>query len=30
VEDARVFMAHCMGGDKDADAKTCTVHILHV
>ena len=30
VEGARVFMAHCMGGDKNADAKTCTVHILHV
>ncbi|MCL5957734.1 MAG: thiolase family protein [Chloroflexi bacterium] len=30
VEGAQVFLAHCMGGDKDADAKTCTVHILRV
>ena len=28
VEGAKVFLAQCMGGDKDADAKTCTVNIL--
>jgi len=28
VEKARVFFAHCMGGDKDGDARTCTAHIL--
>lgn len=28
VEGARVGLAHCMGGDKAADAKSCTVIIL--
>lgn len=28
VEKAKVFLAHCMGGDKDGDARTCTAHIL--
>lgn len=30
VENARVFFAHCMGGDKDGDARTCTTHVLKV
>lgn len=28
VEGAKVFLAHCMGGDKDVDGKSCTVNIL--
>ncbi len=28
IEGAKVFLAHCMGGDKDADGKSCTVNIL--
>jgi acetyl-CoA acetyltransferase len=28
AEGAKVGVAHCMGGDKAADAKTCTVAIL--
>jgi acetyl-CoA acetyltransferase len=28
VERARVGLAHCMGGDKAADAKSCTVLVL--
>ena len=28
VKDARVFLAQCMGGDKDGDARSCTAHIL--
>lgn len=30
VEGARVGIAHCMGGDKDGDGKSCTVNILSV
>jgi acetyl-CoA acetyltransferase len=30
VENPKVFLAHCMGGDKDADTKSCTVHILQI
>lgn len=30
VEGARVFFAECMGGDKDADTRSCTAHILTV
>lgn len=30
VEKARVGMAQCMGGDKDGDAKSCTVSIFSV
>jgi len=30
VEDARVGLAHCMGGDKDADTKSCTVVVMSV
>ena len=28
VENAKVFLAQCMGGDKDGDARSCTAHIL--
>jgi acetyl-CoA acetyltransferase len=28
VEGAKVFMAECMGADKDGDCKTCTINIL--
>lgn len=28
VEDARIGLAHCMGGDKAADSKSCTVAVL--
>jgi acetyl-CoA acetyltransferase len=28
VESARVGLAHCMGGDKAADSKSCTVAVL--
>jgi acetyl-CoA acetyltransferase len=28
VKGAKVGLAHCMGGDKDGDGKTCTVNIL--
>ncbi|VBB44459.1 conserved hypothetical protein [uncultured Desulfatiglans sp.] len=28
IPDAKVFLAQCMGGDKDADARTCTVNVL--
>jgi acetyl-CoA acetyltransferase len=28
VDDARIGLAHCMGGDKSADAKSCTVVVL--
>jgi len=30
VENARVGLAHCMGGDKDADTKSCTVVVMSV
>jgi acetyl-CoA acyltransferase len=30
VERARVGLAHCMGGDKDGDSKSCTVSIFSV
>lgn len=30
VKGAKVGLAHCMGGDKDGDGKTCTVNILSV
>jgi acetyl-CoA acetyltransferase len=30
VEGARVGLAHCMGGDKDGDSKSCTVSIFSV
>lgn len=30
VEGAKVGIAHCMGGDKDGDGKSCTVNILSV
>ena len=30
VEGARIGLAHCMGGDKAGDAKSCTVAILSV
>jgi hypothetical protein len=30
VEGARVGLAHCMGGDKAADSKSCTVSIFSV
>ncbi len=30
VPNAKVFMAHCMGGDKDGDTRSCTVNILTV
>lgn len=30
VKDARVFLAQCMGGDKDGDTRSCTAHILTV
>jgi acetyl-CoA acetyltransferase len=28
VEDAKVFLAECMGADKAGDVKTCTINIL--
>jgi acetyl-CoA acetyltransferase len=28
VEGAKVFMAECMGADKEGDTKTCTINIL--
>ncbi len=28
TEGARVFLAQCMGGDKDGDARSCTANIL--
>lgn len=28
VENARLGLAHCMGGDKDGDTKSCTIAIL--
>jgi acetyl-CoA acetyltransferase len=28
VDGAKVGLAHCMGGDKDGDGKSCTVNIL--
>jgi acetyl-CoA acetyltransferase len=28
VKDAKVGLAHCMGGDKAADAKSCTIVVL--
>ena len=28
VENAKVALAHCMGGDKAGDTKSCTVAIL--
>lgn len=28
VEGARVGLAHCMGGDKEGDSKSCTVFVL--
>lgn len=28
IPGAKVFMAQCMGGDKDADGRTCTANIL--
>jgi acetyl-CoA acetyltransferase len=30
VDRAKVGIAHCMGGDKDGDGKSCTVNILSV
>jgi acetyl-CoA acetyltransferase len=30
VKDAKVGLAHCMGGDKSGDTKSCTVAILSV
>lgn len=30
VEGAKVGLAHCMGGDKDGDSKSCTVSIFSV
>ena len=30
VDPAKVGIAHCMGGDKDGDGKSCTVNILAV
>jgi acetyl-CoA acetyltransferase len=30
VEGARAGLAHCMGGDKDGDSKSCTVSIFSV
>ena len=30
VDGAKVGIAHCMGGDKDGDGKSCTVNILSV
>jgi acetyl-CoA acetyltransferase len=28
VTDAKTFVGHCMGGDKEGDTRTCTIHIL--
>lgn len=28
VEDCRTALAHCMGGDKDGDTKSCTIVVL--
>ena len=30
IEGARIGLAHCMGGDKAGDAKSCTAAILSV
>ncbi|HBA52988.1 MAG TPA: propanoyl-CoA acyltransferase [Syntrophorhabdus aromaticivorans] len=30
VENAQVFLAHCMGGDKDGDTRSCTINILKI
>ena len=30
MEGAKVGLAHCMGGDKDGDSKSCTVSIFSV